>query len=453
MRFQAFRRLRYSLPAAVFLTALSWSSTPEIKPSAIPAFEQSQASNAVVKADRVVVAAPVEVITKSAERLPETEGLTAQRAVVKAEPQATVVSQPEAAQQGIPVRRVPVQIYRFNADGTPYIVPAEKAQPAAKPKPKAALLEQPPSTQAIVTTGDFTTDMAVTVRGAALSTPLLREELQPKTPWILPNGVDTTRINGRRIDKVKFFFSESRDVIKALNWKKDTVVAHPHGRPITLGEIARHPQIFMLPTTVAATHQWVAALNKYGFTPQPIAFKSLPEYQGLPAAHVRTLENYMPNLNRQESGGLVAAVSWVGAMGPMQFMPQTAIDFGLKNPFDPLEARQASVRYIAGGLQKYNGNARMAFAAYSAGDGRVQLALAACRQKDFMRCMPRETRGHSAGILSRAHQAEDATPKNTFSLFNWFSTPAKTEGSATVYNDRPENPSVKKRPPLIRLHR
>jgi soluble lytic murein transglycosylase-like protein len=77
-----------------------------------------------------------------------------------------------------------------------------------------------------------------------------------------------------------------------------------------------------------------------------------------------------------ESGGNPNAVSPAGAQGPYQFMPATAASVGVTNPFDPVQARQGASRYLTQLDQRF-GNPQAAIAAYNAGPGRVQTALAA----------------------------------------------------------------------------
>jgi soluble lytic murein transglycosylase-like protein len=56
----------------------------------------------------------------------------------------------------------------------------------------------------------------------------------------------------------------------------------------------------------------------------------------------------------------------------MQFMPETAKRFGLKNPHDPREAIDAAARYLRDLLRKFGGRLDLALAAYNAGEGTVE---------------------------------------------------------------------------------
>ena len=77
----------------------------------------------------------------------------------------------------------------------------------------------------------------------------------------------------------------------------------------------------------------------------------------------------------QESSFRPHAISSAGALGIAQFMPETASDRGLDNPFDPLQAIPASARLLRDMAQKF-GNLGLAAAAYNAGPRRIEDWLA-----------------------------------------------------------------------------
>jgi soluble lytic murein transglycosylase-like protein len=72
-----------------------------------------------------------------------------------------------------------------------------------------------------------------------------------------------------------------------------------------------------------------------------------------------------------ESRYRINAVSPKGARGPMQFMPDTAARYGLRDPHNPEQAIDAAARYFRDLLRKFEGRIDLALAAYNAGEGAV----------------------------------------------------------------------------------
>jgi soluble lytic murein transglycosylase-like protein len=66
------------------------------------------------------------------------------------------------------------------------------------------------------------------------------------------------------------------------------------------------------------------------------------------------------------------ALSRKGAQGLMQLIPTTAAMYGVTNSFDPDENIRGGVQHLAGLLKRYNGDIKLAAAAYNAGEGAVQ---------------------------------------------------------------------------------
>jgi soluble lytic murein transglycosylase-like protein len=88
------------------------------------------------------------------------------------------------------------------------------------------------------------------------------------------------------------------------------------------------------------------------------------------------------------------ALSVKGAMGLMQLMPATAVQFGVTNAFDPAQNIRAGVAYLKHLLQRYSQNEELALAAYNAGPGAVEKYGAVPPY--------RETRDYVSRIRSRA---------------------------------------------------
>ncbi|HVT48298.1 MAG TPA: lytic transglycosylase domain-containing protein [Vicinamibacterales bacterium] len=71
-----------------------------------------------------------------------------------------------------------------------------------------------------------------------------------------------------------------------------------------------------------------------------------------------------------ESNYQPLAVSARGAMGLMQIMPSVAVDYDVRDPFDPEQNLEAGMRYLRSLLQRFD-DVRRAVAAYNAGPDTV----------------------------------------------------------------------------------
>ena len=104
--------------------------------------------------------------------------------------------------------------------------------------------------------------------------------------------------------------------------------------------------------------------------------------------------DYFTRLIWKESSFRAGVVSPVGAQGIAQFMPGTAAERGLLDPFDPLQAIPASAQLLKSLAERF-GSLGLAAAAYNAGPQRVADWLAGAGG------LPRETRNYVAAITGR----------------------------------------------------
>lgn len=93
-------------------------------------------------------------------------------------------------------------------------------------------------------------------------------------------------------------------------------------------------------------------------------------------------------------------VSSAGAKGLMQLMDGTANGLGVSDPFDPAQSIDGGVRYLSYQLKRYDGEEKMALAAYNAGPGRVN-NLGVSNDEELMANLsrlPKETQAYIAKI-------------------------------------------------------
>lgn len=93
-------------------------------------------------------------------------------------------------------------------------------------------------------------------------------------------------------------------------------------------------------------------------------------------------------------------VSSAGAKGLMQLMDGTANGLGVSDPFDPAQSIDGGVRYLSYQLKRYDGEEKLALAAYNAGPGRVN-KLGVNSDEELMEKLsqlPKETQAYIAKI-------------------------------------------------------
>lgn len=107
-----------------------------------------------------------------------------------------------------------------------------------------------------------------------------------------------------------------------------------------------------------------------------------PPPAGAPAAIVRFVELVAPEYQlapalvlavvATESNFDASALSPKNAMGLMQLIPDTARRFGVRDPLDPAQNLRGGMAYLRWLLAYFEGDIRLAAAAYNAGEGAVE---------------------------------------------------------------------------------
>lgn len=99
--------------------------------------------------------------------------------------------------------------------------------------------------------------------------------------------------------------------------------------------------------------------------------KSMDDIFDKAASKYNVPVNLIKAIGKAESNFNANAVSRSGAQGVMQLMPATAKELGVTNSFDAEQNIMGGTKYIAGLLKRYDGNTKLALAAYNAGSGNV----------------------------------------------------------------------------------
>jgi len=90
-----------------------------------------------------------------------------------------------------------------------------------------------------------------------------------------------------------------------------------------------------------------------------------------------------------ESAGDPLAVSPAGAQGLMQLMPETAAELGVRDSFNPAQNIMAGTRYLRQLLDRYQGDVKLALAAYNWGMGNLE---------NQPEALPKETKNFIASV-------------------------------------------------------
>jgi hypothetical protein len=166
-----------------------------------------------------------------------------------------------------------------------------------------------------------------------------------------------------------------------------------------------------LATLASDTDLDVANMQDEGPTnpPQPTALDNLCNTLFTSAQNNDLPVPFFANLLWQESRLRADDVSKKGAQGIAQFMPKTAAETGLANPFDPMQAIPASARFLQR-LRLQFGNLGFVAAAYNAGPRRVIEWL------ERRASLPRETRDYVVRVTGLTAKAWKTMPIDNSAL-------------------------------------
>lgn len=147
----------------------------------------------------------------------------------------------------------------------------------------------------------------------------------------------------------------------------DEAVRYTYATPENLAQMRAVTTERTVQTTAKTTSQVVADWPEYLLESRekydPLVQEAAVKY-GLSAdlihAVIRAESTYNPN-----------NVSSAGAQGLMQLMPATAAEVGVTDPFDPAQNIDGATQYLRKMLDRFDGDLRLALAAYNCGPNRV----------------------------------------------------------------------------------
>lgn len=116
-------------------------------------------------------------------------------------------------------------------------------------------------------------------------------------------------------------------------------------------------------SATAATSVIQAGSSKISHNYEDIVKRASLKY-GVPEKLISSVIKHESNFNN-------SVVSSAGAVGLMQLMPVTAKYVGVTDRTDPEQNIMGGTKYLSMMLKKYNGDLRLALAAYNAGPGNV----------------------------------------------------------------------------------
>ncbi|MCI0624876.1 MAG: lytic transglycosylase domain-containing protein [Acidobacteria bacterium] len=128
-----------------------------------------------------------------------------------------------------------------------------------------------------------------------------------------------------------------------------------------------------------------SALSAQGTTVREVAARHVERYSRAYKVPVELAEAII----EVESNWLPHAVSSKGAVGLMQLMPATAARFGVRNRFDIEDNIRGGVAYLAWLIRLFEGDLRLAVAAYFVGESPILLRGLAYSSPEVFRYVSR----------------------------------------------------------------
>lgn len=112
--------------------------------------------------------------------------------------------------------------------------------------------------------------------------------------------------------------------------------------------------------------------------------------------------NLILGIMKAESDFNNSCVSYAGAKGLMQLMPETAAEVGVTDEFDSRQNILGSVEYVTKLINKYGGDVRLALAAYNTGPGKIaRRGVTSSTSAEYL-TVPQSIRDYAERVLKYA---------------------------------------------------
>lgn len=112
--------------------------------------------------------------------------------------------------------------------------------------------------------------------------------------------------------------------------------------------------------------------------------------------------NLILGIMKAESNFNNECVSYAGAKGLMQLMPETAAEVGVTDVFDSRQNILGSVEYVTKLINRYDGDVRLALAAYNTGPGKIARRGVTSSTSEAYLTVPQSIRDYADRVLRYA---------------------------------------------------
>lgn len=185
-------------------------------------------------------------------------------------------------------------------------------------------------------------------------------------------GFSSHSVNSKQTSDISLFEELLQQSISKANPTKPAF-SNPNINKNSLGAVYAMSSKFHSPEQAYNNSVNIAPPTKLN----KIDGQSLSENQSINNIIAKAAEKYnlpeklIKSVIKHESNFNSMVVSGAGASGLMQLMPATARGLGVKDIFDPEQNVMGGSKYLRQMLDKYDGDIRLALAAYNAGPGNV----------------------------------------------------------------------------------